>query len=813
MAITSIVTGGAHSAYGNEKAGDQKQNGKPDYSGEVSMRTKTESQFKSSYAGYTLYRLINTAQAAEFADLMIRACNNPNVGYSQGSSRQDIFNYGVDSSTPINCDCSSLVCYCLSKSTGISFNTNTTGLKDALPNSGLFMSPIAATSVSFSTNPPCNGDILLKPGSHVEAVVSGNPRDGKESEITAGTWVGDGNALQAYSNSYGTTYTFSPRKTAPTADNVYYNQTYGETTNGSYAWGRFSEIMRSPCNLCRGIARKWYVYSEDGYKRGTAPLPGAVMCFTDVYDVNDPGIVAIVEEVNPNSIYVSWKHPRTGRFEYFGMVKDNGSWDMDIDKDGKKEFHCQGFIYNPAVDAKASVTSSSGSFVATAKAQIGDTGAFVQKYTDVIPKRDPWAAAFIVAVAKKTGNLLDIVIPNTYACSNIGRLGVTRDMGTWFDGPALGGNPTPKAGDIVLIRTTALHEYVDYKYGCDKAGIVIKVKARSTNVGKNQTTKRSIEVAMGDVQDQVKKVTYTTDSGQISGYFRPNWDKTDGYTREVKEQIEMDGLYTEGTSMDDAALRDLRYVDITLMGLEPSIKSSGMTLSAINYTGMLANFYTAFVESGTCPGYSPDLMMDLWNDSNEGYYDENGNFVMPADSNLYNTTVNMDLTTGNSTKVSVTVGGKTYSKEIYINGNARQIFEYLTSHLGSESAAIGIMGNMVQESGGTFNTGSVNGIGASGLCQWLGGRKSSMIQDCGSDWANNLTGQLNYIIKELNGADSTAAKAMPVLKSSADTIEGAKSACNAFLKYFERPGNLGTESAVREAYTEAVYKLIKGSKT
>lgn len=832
MALDVIITGGAHSPEVkgvNGTAGDQKQIDAPDYKGEVSLRQKNQSQFRSTYSGYTLYRLINPGQAHDAAELMVKACNNGNIGYSQ-ATRQGIFNYGVDATIPINCDCSSLVSYCISMATGANINTNTTGLATALPHSGLFMEPMSASSVDFSSNPPFNGDVLLKAGSHVEMVASGNPREGNDTEITAGSWVGDGAAIQRYSNNYGQTYAFSSRTKAPSVkrqvgssaagstsssqsqtlvtetDDIYYQFDYGETYNGMYAWGRFSEILHSYANLCKGIPRKWYVYTEDNYARGPQILLGAVMCYTHATSLVDPGVVCIVEKIEAKTIYATWKHPKTGLFEYFPITKQNGTWDLDLDGDGVKEYIFQGCIYNPAVDNSEMISSSVDTFVEIAKSQVGDQGSFVAKLTDIVPKRDAWAAAFIVAVAKQTRGILDRIIPQTYSCSNIGKLGVTRGMGTWFDGPAQGGNPNPNVGDLILLRTTALKNRDDNRYGADKAGIVVNVgKSMGYESGKNQTTYKKIDVIIGDVDDKVEKVTFKTNSGQISGYFRPDWKKLDGYTYEVRQVIGEGGLYTEGTSLEDAALRDLRFIKITDNGIEPSIKSSGITLSAINYTGMLANFYTAFSESGTAPGYELDMMLDNWNAANgEGL--PYGGTSSYSNLDIY---VGGSLPGANSKEVHYTTkNGQPTSIVITITPDVMTMYSTLSQFLGNTSGAIGFLGNIFQES--RFNTAAGAGrtTGPIGLCQWLGGRRTSMISFCGGSWENNLSGQLGYIMDELNHG---YAKVRNTCSSVSLSLTGAYDACDCVLRKYEVPGDYGWEGPVRQAFTQAIYELIIGA--
>ena len=113
MAIKTVVTGGAHASETggiNGKAGDQTQDPSATaaYTGEVSLQSYDESAFKNGYSGYVIYRPIKPDDASAIANIMIKACNNPNIGYSQ-DTRGGIFTHGADSTVPINCDCSSLV--------------------------------------------------------------------------------------------------------------------------------------------------------------------------------------------------------------------------------------------------------------------------------------------------------------------------------------------------------------------------------------------------------------------------------------------------------------------------------------------------------------------------------------------------------------------------------------------------------------------------------------------------------------------------------------------------------------------------------
>ena len=825
MGISTITTGGAHSSEKQSKygvAGDQLQSAvtTSDYSGEVSLRNYSESAFKSRYSGYTVYRPSDPNAASAMANLMIRACNNPHIGYSQ-DTRQGIFEHGVDSTVNINCDCSSLVSYCITQGMGVNVNTNTSGLGLAMTATGKFMSPVSISNISFSSNPPYNGDIILKAGSHVEMVVSGNSRTGKGDEITGSTWSGIGEAVQGYTDSYGIYAVFDARKTAPNKTDEFYNQSYGFNENGSYAWGRFSEIMQSTCNLARGQVKTWYNYKEDGYSRNTAPALGSVMCYINIYDNDDPGTAYIVEEIQPDYIYVSYKDRTTKAFKYEKMTKRNGSWNMDLDNDGRYETVLQGFIYNPSVDTQASTTSALQTFIQLAEDQVGDSGGYVTEQLGMVTTNIAWGAPFVMAVAKQTGSILNIIIPNTYSCSEIGRIGVVRNMGSWYDGPALGGQARPEPGDLALFRFNVSDK--SNKYAADAVGIVVEVS------GNNANSSYAFTVVMGNCDGKVRRKIYTTQSASFSGVFRPYWEQIDGTTSSVRQYYDSQGIYTEGTSLEDAAIRDLRYVTLTDSGFEPSIQSKGMLLCAINYTGMLANLYSALVEVGTSDATDANLIVDLWNNSVKSDFQTNDNDFTSvlSDSALGNVSNSTLQSESVSSASSVTLSTGEVMK---MNSTARSIYQLLNAKISNPAGTIGIMANMYQES--RWNCAAVNSSsGASGLIQWLdttskygeSKRCTNMKEWCrkngnNNEWSRNLSGQISFLFHEAE-TESQYRTGMTKIKAVANTEEGAKLACKLFLDYFEIGwGNVGTdketkELSIRYPYAVGAWKLFFGGQS
>ena len=89
------------------------------------------------------------------------------------------------------------------------------------------------------------------------------------------------------------------------------------------------------------------------------------------------------------------------------------------------------------------------------------------------------------------------------------------------------------------------------------------------------------------------------------------------------------------------------------------------------------------------------------------------------------------------------------------NSIAKSIFDFCIGKGCTPQVAAAIVANAECES--SFNTSSVNSIGASGLLQWLGGRLTSLKRKAtkkGVSWTN-LNLQLQHMWDELNGEDST----------------------------------------------------------
>lgn len=152
---------------------------------------------------------------------------------------------------------------------------------------------------------------------------------------------------------------YNARLTEPsTSDKSWIKSTKGgynyciEIKNGSclpncvgYAWGRWRELLGKYHNLSRGNAENWYGNTGDGYKRGSTPKLGAVICWRKgkAGNSNDgAGHVAIVEKINSDgSILISESGYNSYRFKTRTLNKSNNYFYVS------SSYVFQGFIYLP----------------------------------------------------------------------------------------------------------------------------------------------------------------------------------------------------------------------------------------------------------------------------------------------------------------------------------------------------------------------------------------------------------------------------------------------------------------------------------
>jgi murein DD-endopeptidase MepM/ murein hydrolase activator NlpD len=130
--------------------------------------------------------------------------------------------------------------------------------------------------------------------------------------------------------------------------------------------------------------------------------------------------------------------------------------------------------------------------------------------------------------------------------------------------------------------------------------------------------------------------------------------------------------------------------------------------------------------------------------------------------------------------------------------NTTAVWKFLRGKGLTSAQAAGIIGVMQQESGQGLNPGAVNpSSGATGIAQWLGGRKNAAVM------SKQLGPQLQHLWSELQGPERGALQAV----KGAHTIEDAT---RAWLMKFERPGANEMVLGRRIANARNVFSRLSG---
>ena len=328
------------------------------------------------------------------------------------------------------------------------------------------------------------------------------------------------------------------------------------------------------------------------------------------------------------------------------------------------------------------------------------------------------------------------------------RGGVVNGLGRWIRGPHHGPSyvVTPNPGDLILYRWKPAMSYTQAdEYVSDHIGIVYQAE--------NQVV-YTIEGNNGGI---CKLTSHSISDTTINGYYRPYWERiggsANGYASDGLEMA-VSMAYRVFTS-DDMTLREVGYMTTNA---QPSIQSTGIRLAVINYTDALASLINAYGQ--TVAG---------------------GEIVIDG-------------------------GAQAVNINLLSNNNAKIIGQFLLSKGMNISQVVGFLANIQAES--SYSPAAVNSrSGASGICQWLGSRKTAMIKACGAEWKTNLSGQLNFIWTELN---STEKNTWNLLQSRITSISqsAAEDAAELITRYYERPGNYDSSVPPRRAIAASIWKQI-----
>ena len=346
-----------------------------------------------------------------------------------------------------------------------------------------------------------------------------------------------------------------------------------------------------------------------------------------------------------------------------------------------------------------------------------------------IPGDPDWCGYYICACAKEVGVLHKIIPLVGWADGMVDT--TAKECGGKIHLASSG--YVPKPGDMVTWKRP--HEPSGYHIG-----IVNRISGNTLYTFEgNHTDRRSA------------KVEHSLTDSLLYRYCHPNWESVGGYSEGSDNAggISTGGgtLYTSEYTRADALIREVAYIDSTS---KRTVNKTGIHLSVMNYTSMLADLWRLF-------GYDTGISSENSSDT----------------SNL--------------------------------SGKEKTVIDYMISKGLNAAAACGVAANIKYES--NFSTSAVGDSGTSfGICQWHEGRGSAMKQYVGANWSSNLTGQLDYLWHELQHSYTST---LAHLRSAKNTDAGARSAADYFCRNFEVPANVDSVSAERQAQASAYFANIK----
>lgn len=560
---------------------------------------------------------------------------------------------------------------------------------------------------------------------------------------------------------------FKPRLTAPTGEEQWWKHSFwdgllirGKKNEGhdsvlpncvGYAYGRFAEILGAkPKGLGYGNAGTWYD-GTTGYEKSTDPYSprlGAVIVWTKP---GKAGHVAVIEGINRDasgkvsSVIISESWYNHPWSERFHTYE---VYPPNYFSDWMSGYAFRGFIYNPGAGDYSVGEVSIDNPDHPARRFVAEAEAHVG------PEGHKWVQ--MGTAIKNQAWCAAMCCAVAKACKfaniimpgdNYNAAGFGKQVVEKFGGTYIAGPMQGNANAIPQAGDLVIYQnkYETGKYDGHHIGIVRYCEG-----------------------DRIYTVEGNTDSGQyklkekdrkgsgIGWYARPDWSKVGGSATvgTGSATFTRRNIYDTMNDRSDASIREVCYMT---PDCKPSISLTSVKLSAVNYTTMLLAV-TSLLGGVVETSYTGSLIGTGSPDNIDG---------LPS--------------------------------------VPRQIVEFLTGKGLNTAAAIGVISNIRAES--SFRTDAVGDHGTSfGLCQWHNTRATAMKNIAGSNWSSNLTGQLEYLWIELNQAYYS--KLLKTLQSVPNTLAGAKTATDAFIRQFEFPANVNAKSLQRQGYAEEYWNMI-----
>lgn len=429
-------------------------------------------------------------------------------------------------------------------------------------------------------------------------------------------------------------------------------------------------------------------------------------------------------------------------------------------------------------------------YVKTVTEHIGNAGeSWVKKTTG---RSGDWCAHTVMATAIASG-LSGKVFPkygdkmpySEFSLGNPG--GIASCMVSYYNAKRLNGaywggkDVVPSTGDLIIFIWKSSDFFTKVKQQYNQ-GIEWRYYS-SCHIGIVDYFKDGTVHTVEGNTPTLRKRQYKQNDTQIAYYIRPDWTKSNGITLNVSsgvttttvgvndngtvttEYVTMQHdmntveLYTSKSTRIDASIRELSFLD---SNGQPTTSTTGIRLAAINYTGLLGSVYNLLYGTNAT---DQKLSLD------------------------YSGASSTDSSNDNIDKLDQV---------------PRIIVSYLIDKGLPTSSAIGFIGNIKHDS--NFKTDKVGGNGKSfGICQWTGTRALDMKNVAGFGWANNLTGQLNFLWKEMT---TKYTDLLAKLKSTTNDLTGVKSSAESIAVEYMGMSGLVKEISERISTAEQFWSKV-----
>lgn len=254
-----------------------------------------------------------------------------------------------------------------------------------------------------------------------------------------------------------------------------------------------------------------------------------------------------------------------------------------------------------------------------------------------------------------------------------------------------------------------------------------------------KVTSHSVITMEGNVKGgRAKKITRTLSNKSIAGYARPKWSKV-GDSDDGGDG-DTGPLYQTENDRHDMTMREIGYMNANG---KLTTSDTGVHIGLINYTTLLGDLYDQFERNI----YGGDLV--------------------------------------NTAK---------------LKGNEKIVVDYFINQGINAAGACGIAANIKVDS--NYNPATQSGV-EYGICKWSGTKAGQMRDSAGmTSWATNLSGQLDFLMADLEGNYSSL---LTKLKKATKSEAGAAKAASEFSKTYRKI----TSTSVRETDAKAIYSSIK----